>query len=311
VGALERGFEAVYGWFATPRDSLPMCASRAGLGLVLLVSHLQYLPYVGVLFGPHGIGGHDSSARHADYPGITYQWFTPFRVVHLLSSEAAVWGLYLLLLASAACFAVGFRARVAGVVAALLHIAFNAHDPKIDAGWAWLIGPFVLYLVLCDSSSQLSLDSLLARRRGEPARALAAPWGMRLLQVHLCTMYLTAGFERLDAASWRNGDIILHALVNTQYGRFDVDWLAIAPALHALAFAILVLEPAAPFLLWLPHVGRYYVLALIAMHLGLELSMDAGWWQPMMIAALLSFLPARWLRRVLGPLAARAARGPQ
>jgi hypothetical protein len=296
--ALSRALDRAFGWFATPRDSLPMCAARAGLGFVLLVSHLQYLPYVGLFFGPHGIGGHDSIARHPGYPGVAFQWFPPFRLVHLLSSEAAVWALYGLLLVAAACFAVGFKGRVAGAVAGVLHIVFNAHNPKIDAGWAWLIGPFVLYLTLCDASSQLSIDGWRARRRGRAPARVAAPWGMRLLQVHLCAMYLIAGFERLDAAGWRHGDMVLHALINTQYGRFDVDWLALAPALRALTFAILLLEPAAPFLLWLPFVGRYTAIALIAMHLGLEVLIDAGWWQPMMISALVTFLPPRWLRRL-------------
>lgn len=296
-----RAFERAYGWLATPRDSLPMCAARAGLGATLFAAYLQYLPFALVLFGPHGIGGHDTLARHPDFPGNAYEWYTRIRVLHLATSDGVVGLLYGLLLASAAAFAVGFRPRLFGIIAAGLHMVFYAHTPHIDGGWTALIGPFIFYLVLADCGSQLSVDAWLRRRRGdvEDGPARAAPWGMRLLQVHLCTMYMVPGFDRLDSPGWVDGQMVLRSLANTDFGRFDVDWFGAAPILRVVSWMVLVLEPAAPFILWLRHVGRWWAVLLIVMHVGLEIFLDTGWWQPMMISALLTFLPPRWLRRWL------------
>lgn len=293
-----RALERVYDWLSAPRDSLPACAARAGLGTTLLLAYLQYLPYAEVFFGPHGIGGHDTVTRHAHFWGIAFEWYTRIRLLHHVDSLAVMWCLYTALLISAGAFAVGFHARVAGVAAATLHMIFYAHNPMLDGAWGALMGPWIFYLALTACDGQLSVRAWLERRRGAPPSPRAAPWGMRLLQVHLCVMYLVPGFERLDAEGWVNGEMVLRSLMNVEYGRFELGWQSAAPALTLLTWAVLLLEPAAPFILWLRGVGRYWALLLIAMHTCLEVLTDTGWWQPMMISALLTFLPARWIKKV-------------
>jgi hypothetical protein len=49
-------------------------------------------------------------------------------------------------------------------------------------------------------------------------------------------------------------------------------------------------------LLWVPRVGRYYAVALIGMHLGIEVISETGFWQFWMIAALFVFMPRDWFR---------------
>jgi hypothetical protein len=295
---VSRAFERAYAWFAAPRDSLPACAARLGLGATLLLAYLQYLPYAEVFFGPQGIGGHDTIARHAYFWGITYEWYARFRVLHLFESAVPMWILYGALLVSSAAFAAGVATRVAGVAAAVLHMIFYVHDPMLDGGWGALMGPWILYMALCECDGQLSVRARRARRSGQSLPTRAAPWGMRLLQVHLCVMYLVPGFARLDAEGWVRGEMVLRALMNVEYGRFEIGWQSASPALMVLTWAVLLLEPAAPFILWLRGVGRYWALLLIAMHTCLEILADTGWWQPMMVSALLTFLPARWIKKV-------------
>ncbi len=307
AAALSRWFERAYAWLAAPRDSLPLCAARAGLGATLFAAYLQYLPYGHTFFGPHGIGGSDTIARHRDFPGLAYDWYTPIRVLHLAGSDGMMWALYELLLLSAAAFAIGLWPRLAGAIAAPLHMVFLAHNPMLDGGWRALIGPFIFYLVLSDCGAQLSFDAWWKNRHQKiaPPPPQVAPWGMRILQVHLCVMYLVPGFERLDAIGWVQGEMVLRGLLNASYGRFELDWPSVSPALRILTWGVLILEPAAPFILWLRGVGRYWALALITMHVCLEVLMDTGWWQFMMVSALLTFLPAKWLRRGLAPFRAR------
>ena len=295
-----RAFERAYAWLASPVDSLAICMSRALLGATLVAAYLQYLPFAHTFFGPHGIGGYDTLERHPHFTGMAFEWYTQIRVLHLLSAEWAMWSLYAVLLLSSTAFAIGMRPRITGAIAALLHMIFYAHNPMLDGGWGSLMGPFVLYVVLCDCGAQLSFDAWWQRRRGgDVAPRRIEPWGMRLLQVHVCVQYLWPGFDRLDAPGWVQGEMVLRELLNSEYGRFELDWMVLAPVLKVITLAVLVIEPAAPFILWMRFVGRYWALALIGMHLGMELLLDTGWWQPMMIAALLPFLPARWLRRVL------------
>ncbi len=299
--AASRLFERAYGWLAAPHHSLPLCLARTGLGLTMLAAYLQYLPYAELFFGPEGIGGHATIARHPRFLGISYDWYERIRMLHTLESNTTMWLLYVLLLTASAAFAVGWRPRMAGAIAVPLHMVFYAHNPQLDGGWGAMLGPFMLYLVFSDCGAQLSVDAWL-RGRADPATAArekVAPWGMRLLQVLLCVMYLVPGFERLDATGWQQGEMVLRALINEEYGRWAIDWAAAAPALKVLTWTVLVLEPAAPLLLWIRAVGRYWALLLIAMHFSLELLTDTGWWQPMMISAALTFLPTPWLERIV------------
>ena len=62
---------------------------------------------------------------------------------------------------------------------------------------------------------------------------------------------------------------------------------------------VFLLEPLAPFLLWPRVTRRWFALALIAMHFGLEILTKVGFWNYLMVGMLLSFLPAAWLARLL------------
>jgi len=65
-----------------------------------------------------------------------------------------------------------------------------------------------------------------------------------------------------------------------------------------------VLEVSAPILIWIRGVGKWVALALIGFHLILEVSSTVGWWNFVMIAGIVNFLPVAWLRPVLGDRAA-------
>jgi len=298
--------DALYLWFARPVCGMPIFATRVGLGVTLLAMHLQTAPHFRALLSPAGVGGYETLQRAPGYDGLGFQAFAQFRLLHHFDSPGLISALFALLLLCAACFAAGFLARPAGVVAAALHIVFNAHNPHLDTGAAWLVGPFVLYLTWCDCGGALSVDAWLRSRRGGAPRWNVAPWGTRALQVHVCCMYLVAGFGRFDAEGWRNGDMLLRMLLDASYGRWDLDWFAMAPVLTVLGYIVLILEPAAVVLLWLRPIGRYWALMLMAMHLGIEIVVDAGWWQLLMVSALFTFLPARWLTRKTAPAPAVA-----
>ena len=138
---------------------------------------------------------------------------------------------------------------------------------------------------------------------------------MRLLQVHLCAMYVVAGWSRLESPSWWEGEATFAAVSDLFYARFDVDWQPWKGLLAVGTWAALAFEGLAPVLLWIPRVGPVWALGLLTLHAGLEVVDNHGSWQLLMGAALLTFLPAPWLARLLprrlrwgGPAPTRAPR---
>ena len=299
LGRLGRSHLAVLGWLFDPTPQHWAVFTRMVLGSSLFVAWLFYLTTVQSLFGPEGIGGFATFER---VPGaeITAPSFFYFRWLHGVRSAQLVWGLYVLMVCAALAFAVGIFTRTAGVILLVLHALFVGRNPVVFWGWASLIHVFLAYTLLSNPGRYLSVDAWRRRRR-EPADAAKGigcgpAWPRRLVQVHVCTIYAIAGISRLDSPGWLDGSMVYTIYTNLLSGRMNIDWNPFIPLLRVGSYFAFVIEALAPLMLWIPRVGRWWALGLIAMHLLLELTTTVGWWSFLMIAADTSFLPVRWFQ---------------
>jgi len=186
-------------------------------------------------------------------------------------------------------------------VALTLHVAFESINPLSYWGWSRMITPFLAYTLFAPIGNAWSWPSRRAARAGRRLACAGPIWPLRLLQIHVCTMYAEAGFARLASSSWTEGDSLLFALANQQFSRLVIDWVEVAPVLGVLSLVVFLLEPLAPFLLWVPRLGVVWALALIGMHVGLELLTRVGFWNFVMTAGLFTFLPPGWFAPSRGP----------
>jgi hypothetical protein len=281
-----------------PMEGLVVC--RITFGLILFASHLNELPYVATIYGPDGIGGNALRARAPEsWPqGVPIN--EALHGLYRIESLETIWILYGLLLVSSLLFALGAYTRFSGSVTLVLHALFHAHANTQYLGWGEMIKPFLLYVILSNAGDFWSLDAWRRSRRGardSPAPMLGVYWPQLLLKLHVCTMYATAGWSRLADPTWLNGDMLLVALGDGWYSRFNLDWFAYHELLRIGSYGAFVLEPLAPFLLLIPRTAPYWAVALIGMHVTLEVMTSVGWWQPMMTAALTTFLPLHLLLR--------------
>jgi len=280
-------------WWLAPRPIDALVGARVVLASTLWIAYAQRFPIRLDLFGPEGIGGAGLAARvHGIapfHPGIA----PPLDLIRHVQSEAAVTALYVALLVALACFAAGFRTRVAGAIAFALHLLFWARNPLAFAGWAGFVNGPLLYVALAPVGRRLSVDAWLRRRRGLPALESIAPgWPLRLVQIHVCAMYAVAGWSRLDKPDWLDGSMVEIALTSALSSRFAFDWSAVAPLLRVVTWGSLALEGLAPILLWPRATRRGWAAALVLLHLGLALLLHVEvWaWSAVMIAGLLAFL---------------------
>jgi hypothetical protein len=294
-------------WFFAPVAVHPMVVNRFVLGGVLFLHALSRVPEFGVLYG---------SASGA-WSGAYREWVASFLAQDL--AAPALWltsllagvgpeprqgllvALYGLLLASSLAFTLGFYTRLLGTVAIALHLLFLSIHPLAHYGWASMMAPFTLYVVLSRSGDFESVDAWRRMRRvgASPPSDLAPAWPMRLLQVHVAAMYFHSGFARIDDPDWLRGEVLFEALTRTLFSRFTLDLELFMPALLLLSYAVFLLEPLAAVLLWIPRVRTLCALALIAMHVTLEILTNVGWWNYIMIGGLLAFLPPGWVARLL------------
>lgn len=280
-------------WWLGPAPLDGLAAARIAFGATLFLCYATRAPVLMDYFGPGGFGGAALAARVPDVPPLEKWVWPPLAWLRLVPSEGAVWALWAALLVASAAFALGYRTRLAGALTLALHVSFYARNPyAYDGSWAQFLNGPLLYTVLAPSGRLWSLDA----RRSPGASRTAPAWPLRLLQVHTCCMYLAAGLSRLDKQSWLLGDMVFVALSGTTHSRLAIDWLPLLPVLRLGAWGSFALEALAPFLLWLPRLGRYWALGLVGLHLTLELATNVGYWSFVMIGCLAGFL-LPWPRR--------------
>lgn len=144
---------------------------------------------------------------------------------------------------------------------------------------------------LASSSSGASASPYV----GDSVHALAtvsANVAIRLIQVHLCVVYLFGGISKLKGTSWWDGSAVWFAVANFEYQSMDMTWLAHWPWLIALlSHATVFWETFYPVLVW-PKLTRPVMLAMaVAVHGGIALCLGMPTFGLAMIIANLAFVP--------------------
>jgi hypothetical protein len=295
---------AITRWLFAPQPVYPLVVARIVFGAVFFCCYVVRLPDAEALYGPSGLGYAEWFQPFAKYPAITRAIAGAIESVLPAFSDGGMWVAYGALLISSFCFMVGFRTRTAGVITYLLSFYFVLG--RLQAGyWGWpfVLHGFLLYVVVSPAGRFLSVDDWWARRKTgaapRPASQWTTPaWPLRLLQVHVCTVYLTAGWSRIDDPGWLKGRGVYIAVTNMLHSKWVIDWQPYKLPLTFLSHFVFLLEMAAPVLLWVRSLTIVPYM-LIAMHLGLEAISNVGWWSFIMLGGLASFLPTRHLEAVL------------
>lgn len=180
--------------------------------------------------------------------------------------------------------------------------------------FVWLVSFQHRNLLICDGEDAvfrlfafffifLPLDhawSLTARfyNKPESRRTEASAWGLRLIQFEISAIYLSAGWSKLQGATWRDGTAMYYvSRMDDYFGRsglpestFEIPWL-----IRLATWTALGIELALPFALWFRPTRRAAIVAGFGLHLSIELTMNLFLFQWIMMVGLLSFVkPKEW-----------------
>ncbi|WP_437276153.1 HTTM domain-containing protein [Sorangium sp. So ce375] len=284
ASVIERGaLASVIKRFAlAPASAAPLAALRIGLAAVLLTQAALVAPVLFELYGPAGILQEplrDAFTPH-DLPGIG--WLTEL-LAPLGIGEAPILvgtgALYVLSLAALLC---GLKTRVAALLAWSTHrMLMVTADPTVY-GADVFANIFLFYLLWVPSGAALSLDQRARRSRRALAGATDEPTpgarlGLRIVQLHLCIVYLASGLEKACGHSWWNGEAIWRSVMLPEYRQLDFSWLASRPwVAQAAGWSVLAVELGYAFLIWPRLTRRAVVVATSLLHLGIAAFMGLG-----------------------------------
>lgn len=287
-------------WFS-PRRPETVSLMRILLGSVLVYTHWVWTLELEVFLARDGVFRSEYSA--AIHGGQPWAWS------HFNWSDSPLWlwGSHFAGLAIMTAFLLGLWTRLTSILTVLLVISYAHRASGALFGLDQINGFLALYLALTPCGACYSVDAWLRNRRAGPGggtsirATVMTNLGTRLIQLHLCLVYLFAGLGKLQGPAWWEGTAMWGAVASLEYQTVDLTFLAAWPwVINALTLSTLAWECSYPFLIW-PRLTRPLWLGMaVLVHTGIGLCMGMITFGLIMIIANLSFVEPAWVRRLAG-----------
>lgn len=248
---------------------------------------------------------------------VPVKGYPAFSVYFHVGDAGAIRAIHGGCLAIVLLFAVGFLTRITSVLSWLAVVGYAQRSPVSAFGVDAIASILLLYLMIGPSGAALSVDRLLARgaevlragRRGLPVPPWAPPTptvsanvAVRLIQVHLCIIYLCAGVAKFMGAMWWDHTVMWHVLVNPECHPYairpSIDMVRVLVRQRPLCEGLmtgatlftLFTEIGFPFLVWRRPMRRVMLSCALAMHVGIGAFMGLYSFGALMACMNLAFL---------------------
>ncbi|QDS90096.1 hypothetical protein EC9_43000 [Rosistilla ulvae] len=283
-------------WYQ-PEDPIGVAWLRIATGLVLLYTLAIWSFDLSAFFGSE-IGWQSaelvSHIQHGQWT-FSFWWWVPDDWLWLAHGAAML---------VVAAFTIGLFTRITKFAALLICISYANRVPMVQFGLDQVTAAWLLYLCLGPCGARLSIDRWWSqrnrRRRGLPtapvALSSAARLTTRMVQVHLCVIYLWAGLSKLQGGSWLSGEAIWWIASNYEHQQVSMTWLAYVPWLYQLlTIGTWAWEISFSFLVWNRSL-RWWVLTVgMGMHAGIGLFLGLWPFALIMVVGYVSFVPTAML----------------
>lgn len=284
-------------WFS-PTDPATLGLIRIFAGVMLLYTHLVWSLDLKGFFGGQGWLTPETLNK---LPGHSpFQW-SYFYWIH---SPALLWTAHIAALVVFALLTIGLWSRTMSVLAFLATVSYANRASLAQFGLDDTNCMLALYLMVGPCGAAYSVDRWLKRRKAggqlpvEPR--IGANIAIRLLQLHLCVIYLFAGIGKIQGPLWWNGEAVMMAAANLEYQSIDATWLVRYPyVVFALTQLTVFWEMFYCALVW-PRLTRPIVIAIgVGMHLSIGIFLGMWTFGLAMIIANLSFVSPWVVRRII------------
>jgi hypothetical protein len=312
--AIKRWFrEGMGGWnrfWFTPADPATLSLIRIFTGAMLFYTHLVWTLNLDAFLGPHSWLTRDTVAlMNQTADGRIYIW----SYLAWTDSPAVIWTLHIAALVVLAMLTLGLFTRITSILAFVITLSYCHRLTGSLFGLDQINAFIATYLMIGASGAVWSVDRWLAARRGNtasPTPAVSTNIAIRLLQLHMCVIYLFGGISKMRGDLWWDGSALWFGFANLEYQSLDMTWTVHAPWLLALLTHITVFwETFYCALVW-PKLTRPLCLGMaVAVHLGIGLCLGMWTFGLAMIIANMAFVPPETVHAVVTwlcrPLAGR------
>lgn len=288
---------ACYDRFLFESCSIATCVMlRISYAVLLIVYTLIWMRDGAVWFSDQGVLSVET-ARELLSPA---QWSIFFWLP--ATPEVAQISLWLLL-ASAVLLLLGVFSRLQAGLIFFWLVSFQHRNPLIVDGEDTVFRFFAFLLILLPLDAGLSLARVVQNKPSSGWGISSKAWGVRLFQIEMSLIYLSAAWSKWQAESWRDGSALYYVYqTGDLFGRFPLPAFVTENELiiRLSTWSVVLVEAAIPFLLWFRPTRKLGLLLGFGLHLAIEYAMHLFLFQWIMMVGLLSFVDPsswKWLRR--------------
>jgi hypothetical protein len=202
-----------------------------------------------------------------------------------------------------------------------LAICFINRNPIIKNGGDDVLCAGLFLLMFMPTGRAFSLDRWFEKRR-HTKRGLqlpadwytptVPPWGVRVIQIQVCVMYMTTGLAKLRGnitldpfsigGTWWDGSSVYYVLNDVTMSRVAWSELPIPWwVTYGMTWSSVWFETLFPFLMLSRWTRKWTLWFGVAFHLGIYLLIEVGWFSFYTVALYGVWVPGefwdRWLRR--------------
>jgi hypothetical protein len=304
-------------WFA-PSSPTTLSAIRVLAGAMLLYTHLVWSMGLTQFFGDDGWlpktlhqqmldGPSDPNSPTPPEKHVSTMW-THFNYVN---SPKLIWTIHIAALTVFFLLTVGLFSRVMAIIAFLFAVSYaNRITPGAYFGLDKINCMLAMYLMIGPCGARYSIDRLWRLRRGsnEVPATSSANLAIRLIQVHMCIIYLFSGIAKIGGLPWEMGEATWLSFDLSEYRSLDMTWMVSHQLLMNFMTHLTVFwELTYAALVW-PALTRPWVLLMaIFVHGGIVLFLGMPTFGLVMLIGNLAFVSPKTVRRFCDPFARRVS----
>jgi len=282
-------------WFE-PESTSVVGLWRIAYGLLVFFWAIALAPDLFTFFSPSGI--------QSVVPD------RPWSLLHVFPGDGGVLTLYVLLIVGSVCLTIGLFSRVASIVVWVCVVSFTRRNPFILNSGDVALQNVAFYLMLAPAGAALSVDRWLSVKERFWDAPLRSPWALRLMQVQLSILYITAVWAKLQGQAWNDGSAVHYAFSAGDIHRFPLpNFLVNDPLIVNLeTYGTLAIEASLGILVWKRALRPWALLAGVFLHLSIDYAITVSFFSYVMLVSYVAWVSPRWLDAKLFALRSRFAR---
>lgn len=258
----------IMGFLQTPASPIPFITLRVGIAVVLLSRAFVEFNVLQELYGNSGLIPWAISELRPFGWVPSMSWASHYLGYLGLTENGSVYVIFGTYTIALLGMLVGFQTRVFSIIAWLTHLTLFESASFSSYGVDSFVNIALFYCAIMPKGALVPLHLLFSKGSLQPT--VRAGTLLRLIQIHMCVVYLTSGIEKAKGVEWWNGEAIWRSVMQPQFFVFDMSWLANFPIVAtAASIGTLVVEIGYAFLIWPRKTRKLWLVAVISMHLAI------------------------------------------